>query len=1160
MSNVQLPVAEWLSGLVPWIIRERRTIAEWEDWGRGSLETPEPDSEGRRGAERGNGNGRDLWLRAEAKVPPAWRGQRGALFLELCTPSGDSPGAVEALLYVNGMATQGLHLGRAEVLLAPEHQSADSLHLAIQVWNHPARNFPHAVLRLDLVRLDADLEDLYFTLRVAGDLARTLDPHHPLRASLRDLVDTARLQLEPTKAGSEEFYRRVREVNGWIQSQVVKLKEKADLEARPIAEVRGHFPLAIHSGSSLYRGRWEARRTFATAGHLMRHYPDCLLFPLHTQWVRFLQRDDPELFRRFQAILASGRWKVPVGLWTESDGRISSGESLVRQLLYSVRFYHEQFNCECDSLWLPDLAGFGGGFPQLVQKSGLKLLVAERIPWTEPPLRPSIRKFLWRGTDGTEVLVYVPLIVSWSEASSEDNPFLGQVTEALKRSSAGEELWVACTSPGGPGREMLEYACHLQDLPVPFAFQIGPTSRLISREEAGEYVWTGEIPPSPPRSPYPSSFQKANRECEVLFHNAELWETISLTYGGRQKEGAGALREGWERFLVNQSFRFLAGMDRPALQERLRDYEEVSNLGTAVLEDALSALAARVTLPEEALLVFNPCSWSRTDTVAVPWTGDPTDLDLRDPTGQEVEYQVVQTENGTELVFTAEEVPAVGYRAYSIGPARAAEAPGQVKGDYGPLTMLLNDPAVTHIQVQSPYQVFAERAGKLEIVAERFRDEDHVRAVADRLAEMVGAVLDEAHPEFDQMWPDGSRLRVQIPPQSLRGTLITIWKKEENPVEELERRYAILQAALSPKRKNPFKVNPRRLENDFFRLTLNDFGQIIDLYDKLRGRDVFPPDTPGNVFQVGAPKNGGASAPGGEAGEILSRLISAKVREGGPERGVVELTWRYRTSQVRQRLTLYRAVPRIDFITEIDWQEPHKSLQVTFPVEVQALQATYEGQFGNVVRPTYRNLNEEPTSGRPMGKWMDLSEGDYGVSLLNDGPSDHDIRHNVLVLTLLHPSTGLPDVPHRRRLTYSLYPHSEDWSRGDTVRQAYQLNYSLLVRREPAHPGELPASYSFVSVDADHVILETIKRSEEGEGWIVRAYDYANRRGPVTLTFGQPLASAAECNLLEDPEQLLKPRGRTLEFQIRPYEVKTFKVWLTPTVSELPEQPSSPLL
>jgi alpha-mannosidase len=131
-----------------------------------------------------------------------------------------------------------------------------------------------------------------------------------------------------------------------------------------------------------------------------------------------------------------------------------------------------------------------------------------------------------------------------------------------------------------------------------------------------------------------------------------------------------------------------------------------------------------------------------------------------------------------------------------------------------------------------------------------------------------------------------------------------------------------------------------------------------------------------------------------------------------------------------------------------------------------------------------------------------------------------------------------------RRFTYSLYPHPEDWSRGGTTRQAYQLNYPLLVRREPAHVGDLSASHSFVSVDADHVIIETIKRAEDDESWIVRVYDYANRRGPVTLTFCEPIARAAECNLVERDERSLKPRGRTLEFEIRPYEVKTFKVRL----------------
>ena len=76
-------------------------------------------------------------------------------------------------------------------------------------------------------------------------------------------------------------------------------------------------------------------------------------------------------------------------------------------------------------------------------------------------------------------------------------------------------------------------------------------------------------------------------------------------------------------------------------------------------------------------------------------------------------------------------------------------------------------------------------------------------------------------------------------------------------------------------------------------------------------------------------------------------------------------------------------------------------LKVAFPVDVLAPQATYEIQWGNVQRPTHRNTSWDWARFETCAhKWVDLSEGDYGVSLLNDCKYGHDIHDNVMRITL----------------------------------------------------------------------------------------------------------------------------------------------------------------
>jgi len=150
-------------------------------------------------------------------------------------------------------------------------------------------------------------------------------------------------------------------------------------------------------------------------------------------------------------------------------------------------------------------------------------------------------------------------------------------------------------------------------------------------------------------------------------------------------------------------------------------------------------------------------------------------------------------------------------------------------------------------------------------------------------------------------------------------------------------------------------------------------------------------------------------------------------------------------------------------------------------------------------------------------------------------------------LTLL--KSGMAPNPHADReqhwLTYALYPHLGGWRQANTMQQAYNLNLPLYARLIDPQDGTAPRYRSLVQVDAfDHVMLETVKQAEDGDGLILRLFEYTNRRGPVWLTFAQPVASAECCDLLERPLRALEPSedNTRLTFEIRPYEIVTIRV------------------
>jgi alpha-mannosidase len=167
------------------------------------------------------------------------------------------------------------------------------------------------------------------------------------------------------------------------------------------------------------------------------------------------------------------------------------------------------------------------------------------------------------------------------------------------------------------------------------------------------------------------------------------------------------------------------------------------------------------------------------------------------------------------------------------------------------------------------------------------------------------------------------------------------------------------------------------------------------------------------------------------------------------------------------------------------------------------------------------------------------------VALLNNGKYGYDVHNNVLRLTLLksgvYPDPQADQGTHR--FTYSLLPHTGDWRAGEVVRRAAELNTPLLaVRGQGTVSGNNGVAPSFVTCDAQHVVLDTIKTAENGDGIMVRLYEAHNARGPVTLTFGQPVAHAERCNLLEEHASDVAFDGNTVRFRIKPFEIVTLRV------------------
>ncbi len=338
-----------------------------------------------------------------------------------------------------------------------------------------------------------------------------------------------------------------------------------------------------------------------------------------------------------------------------------------------------------------------------------------------------------------------------------------------------------------------------------------------------------------------------------------------------------------------------------------------------------------------------------------------------------------------------------------------------------------------------------------------------------------------------------------------------------------------------------------RLENRFLRVEFNTAGDITRIYDKRAGREVLPPGAVANQFQAfeDRPMNWDAWDVDifyDDNMWLAEPAESIRVIEAGPLRAALEIKRRILNSTYTQVISLAYNSRRLDIETGMNWRERHILLKVAFPVDILSPVATYEIQWGSVQRPTHRNTGWDWARFETCAqKWVDLSEGDYGVSLLNNGKYGHDIRDNVIRLSLLRSPT-MPDEEAdqgEHYFTYSLLPHPADW-RLMTAPEAYALNDLLIAAPGSTAPGR--AVESLVMPEANNIIIETVKQAEDGDGLIVRLYEYQQRRGMAALKTGFNLQAAYITDLLERNQEALAVGQNRVLFSIRPYQIVTLRL------------------
>jgi alpha-mannosidase len=270
-------------------------------------------------------------------------------------------------------------------------------------------------------------------------------------------------------------------------------------------------------------------------------------------------------------------------------------------------------------------------------------------------------------------------------------------------------------------------------------------------------------------------------------------------------------------------------------------------------------------------------------------------------------------------------------------------------------------------------------------------------------------------------------------------------------------------------------------------------------------------------------------------------LVDAKTPQPG-----IRVTRHWQNSKFVQTISLGPGSDEVNIDNEIDWHETHVLLKAAFPLAASGPFATYEIPYGTIDRATTRNNSWEKAQFEvPAMRWADLGDGKHGLSVINNSKYGYDAAGNVLRLTLLRsPIDPDPQTDQgHHHFHYALYPHTGTWKDALTVRHGWEYNYPLTAVVTTAHAGTLPAEHSFASVTPENVVLTAVKKAEDANGLIFRAYEWAGKESTAEFHVPAGATGATVTNLMETPEgSPLVITGDVVKVPIHPYEILTIRV------------------
>jgi len=367
--------------------------------------------------------------------------------------------------------------------------------------------------------------------------------------------------------------------------------------------------------------------------------------------------------------------------------------------------------------------------------------------------------------------------------------------------------------------------------------------------------------------------------------------------------------------------------------------------------------------------------------------------------------------------------------------------------------------------------------------------------------------------------------------------------------------YTLVRLAGGPARapaKSDLSIEGRVMENSFYRIKLNDEGNIGEIFDKALQRNLLGGDANHVRFFTNHPEqwSNWNIDPDFEKHELIPEG-DAQVEI--VERGPVAASFRVTRPAVGggrliQTIRLPAHERRIEFETDIDVRYNESLIKVVFPFDMDADFATTETAYGTYRRPTKPTSDFEKAKWEAWTqKWLDLSGPRDGVTLVNESTYGFDLKGGTIRLTLV--KGGIMPDPEtdvgRHRIRYALISHEGGFHDSHAWKRGYEFNFPLVGVLEEDHAGDYESEGSFGFLSGDGVCWEVIKEAEEGDALVLRFYEVEGiDRKDVAVTLPFRVKRAEEIDFLEiDVSAPVRSEGNRILLDVGRNEIKAVRVF-----------------